>query len=336
MLDRNLARKNLTYRLASILIVLVAIAFVANVTPLLAAPGSASVRAIASSANVAVNSTFTVDVQIDNVSNLYGAEVHLTFSKNLLELVDADTAKPGVQIEPGAMLASGAKFIAVNRADNLAGTIDYAITQLNPMPPVSGNGRLARLTFRTKAKGTASVHFVSSILANRDGGVIPATTSDTQIIIGGAAPTKTSTPTRTPTPTRTATPTRTPTPSPVFAQQGYVFLTNWWTGWCSPHAQRVNIVGYPLLYPHNSVAYLYTEYQTLYPLDRRTAPTVNTRLVRDHEPFSFDVFWPGMRPQDKFVDVRVEVDLLNADRESIMHHPIVIHIFCGQPDDHED
>ena len=53
---------------------------------------------------VIVGATTTVDILIENVTDLYSADVYLTFESDLLEVVDADPDTDGVQIEPGTFL----------------------------------------------------------------------------------------------------------------------------------------------------------------------------------------------------------------------------------------
>jgi LysM repeat protein len=179
---------------------------------------------------VAVEATTTVDIRIENVSDLFGAEVHLTFDPVLLEGVDADAGKAGVQIQPGTFLSPD--FTAQNEVDQAAGKIDFAISQMAPHGPVSGSGVLATITFRGKAAGTSSINFVNVILsapggipisAGTQGGSLTVTSDVTPTPTPTATPTQTPTPTGTPTstpdggptPTHTATPTPTPTPTPT-------------------------------------------------------------------------------------------------------------------------
>lgn len=162
---------------------------------------------------VAVGATTTVDIRIENVTGLFGAEVHLEFEPTLLEVVDADTGTDGVQIQSGQFLSS--YFTAQNIVDQAHGKIHFAASQGPDDAPVSGSGVLATIIFRAKAVGTSKIKFDEVILANRDGGQISAETEKGKIIIdGGEGPT----PTNTPTPT--STPSGTPTPRTHIVRQG--------------------------------------------------------------------------------------------------------------------
>ena len=166
------------------------------------------------SGEVAVGATTTVDIYIEDVTNLYGAEVHLTFDPALLEVADADPGMAGVQIQAGTFL--NPYFPAQNIVDQAAGKIDFAISQGPNDQPVSGSGVLATVTFQGKAAGTSAINFVSVILADNEGEPINATTQNgSMTVTGGQTPTPTETSTPSPTPTSTLTPTSGPTPTPT-------------------------------------------------------------------------------------------------------------------------
>jgi Cohesin domain len=147
--------------------------------PLASAQGGTRVRcqpaAISSS-----NDTVDVDLYIQNVADLYGADLRLSFDPAKAQVVDAEPGASGVQIlSLNSFLSSD--WPVKKDADNAAGTIWYALTQLRPTPPASGSGSVARVTFRRAAYGTFPLHFVTYELAQRDGILIPATAQDCAI-----------------------------------------------------------------------------------------------------------------------------------------------------------
>ena len=162
------------------------------------------------SQDVAVGATTTVDIRIENVAGLFGAEVHLTFDPALLEVVDADSGSAGVQIQPGTFLSPD--FVAKNAVDQATGKIDFAVSQVAPNEPVSGSGVFATVTFRGKAAGTSAVSFDNALLADQGGGAISAGTQGGNVTVTNG---DTPTPTITPTPGPTSTPGPTPTPGPT-------------------------------------------------------------------------------------------------------------------------
>lgn len=153
------------------------------------------------SSQVNVQATTTVNIRVASVTSLYGAEVHLTFNPALLEVVDSDAGTAGVQIQPGTFLS--ADFTAQNVVDQAAGKIDFAVAQMPPNQPVSGDGVLATITFKGQADGTSNVDFVSIILSDRDGMAIGAGTQGGSVTVGAGG---------TPVPT-VPVPTTQPTPS---------------------------------------------------------------------------------------------------------------------------
>ena len=119
---------------------------------------------------IRVNGMATVDVEVRNVDNLFGADLILGFDPDLLEVVDSAPASPGVQITPGDLLASGQ--LMVNQADNSLGRIEFVVTLLGTQSPVSGDGILASVTFRAKRPGESIISFQSLALGRKDGTLI--------------------------------------------------------------------------------------------------------------------------------------------------------------------
>ncbi len=172
----------------------------------------ASVSLDPDSAVILVGETTDVAVVISDASDLYSASIDLTFDATVLEVVDADPSRPGVQVFPGTFPgpSEGPGDIVTNVADNGAGTVDYDFTLLDPAPPVSGSGVLATIRFQGKALGTSDLTLVSATLWDPANEPIAASSSGGYVEVAGAA---TDTPTATPTATRTSTATPTTTTS---------------------------------------------------------------------------------------------------------------------------
>jgi hypothetical protein len=145
-------------------------------------PSSALTTAAVSSVRVRpvggqglVDSSFVIEVWIEDVADLYGADVRLGFDPDFLEVVDADTDEAGVQVEGREDLLTQPWFILRNEVDNQEGTTWYALTQLNPNEAKSGSGVFYEVTFRTKGiTGTTRVSVTYQLLATRLGDEIPA------------------------------------------------------------------------------------------------------------------------------------------------------------------
>ena len=187
------------------MLALVVLSLSVGVSPVMA--DSTVVRFNPSPANVAIGQVVTVNVQIDSVTGLAGAEVNISYNPALLEVQDADPNKAGVQIAPGSFLKPD--FVAQNAADNAQGKISFAVTQVAPTQPVNGSGVLATISFKGKADGTSALTFNVVNLSTSGGTAIGRAVQNGQVKVGSGGPTPTPTPTGAPGPT----PTPGPTPS---------------------------------------------------------------------------------------------------------------------------
>jgi hypothetical protein len=120
--------------------------------------------------------TLQVQIIINDVVNLYGADVRLSFDPAMLEVID-DLPDPGINIQPTDSFLTNL-WVVKNEVDNAAGTIWYAVTQLNPATPKSGSGALANIHLRGKMTGTSSLSFTYIKLVDMQAIEIPATSTD--------------------------------------------------------------------------------------------------------------------------------------------------------------
>lgn len=117
--------------------------------------------------------TVMVDVIAENVTNLYGAEFKLLYDPAMVSVQDVDPQKEGVQVEPGEFLPANQGFVVVNQADDAEGTVSYALTLLNPAPPATGTGPLARVTFKVLQEEPFSLEIDNVKLVSIDLQTIP-------------------------------------------------------------------------------------------------------------------------------------------------------------------
>lgn len=185
-------------------------------TPQPPAPGTAPevqavqagvvVRAQPLSPQVEVGDTVVVEIVVQDVTDLYAADVQLQFDPALFQAEDALPDQDGVQAEPGPLFTQ--VFPAVNAINNQDGQAQYAVTQVGPIESVSGTGVLARIVFRAQANGVGTFSFPQVKLSTRDAVEIPVTTQPGQVGVGQPPP-ATAMPTPTPVPGQPA-PTQTP------------------------------------------------------------------------------------------------------------------------------
>lgn len=175
----------------------------------------------------------TVELLIENVTNLFGVEIQLQFAPSVLQVQDADPNSENVQITIGNFLAPD--LLVTNEVNNTAGLVSLIFTQTSETPPATGSGVLA--SFQIEAVGSSDSTFMFSTvkLSNSEGQEIPAIPQITQVAVGQdgqvtptvdqltATPvvTITATPSLTPATTATITPTvvvtttLVPTPTPI-------------------------------------------------------------------------------------------------------------------------
>ncbi|MBM3187598.1 MAG: hypothetical protein FJZ90_02630 [Chloroflexi bacterium] len=135
---------------------------------------AARVRLEADSASLRIQETMTVSIAVEGVVNLYGAELHLVFDQDLVQILDADDQLEGVQIAPGPSLARRSHFAAVNQVNNELGHVYYTVTLLKPALPLGGTVQLAAFELVGKAAGSARIEALSVDLVDEYAQAIPA------------------------------------------------------------------------------------------------------------------------------------------------------------------
>jgi hypothetical protein len=121
-----------------------------------------------------------VDIYVENIAELYAADVRLSFDTSMAQIVDADPNAEGIQIEILDDFLSP-DFVLRKNGDNVAGTIWYAASQVNPSEPVSGSGPLARVTFQPQQAGSFVMPITYREFSTREGFQIEATPVDCQV-----------------------------------------------------------------------------------------------------------------------------------------------------------
>lgn len=129
-------------------------------------------------ASASVGTAVTLALRLDSITNVYGAQVGLSFDPAFLEVVGA-TVTPGACPQPD--------FVITNTADNVAGTIEYTVSQLNPTLPCDG-GLVATIELLCKAETSPStaVSIDASIIPDPDGVPLGHTTQNATVeCLGG-------------------------------------------------------------------------------------------------------------------------------------------------------
>lgn len=116
----------------------------------------------------------TVDMYIQDVVGLYGADLRISFFDTTIAQVVDQAPAAGVQNQPLYTFMQP-DFIVRNSADNALGTMRFAANQIAPNQPVDGSGPLARITFHGLQAGSFVMTWGTLELSTIDGVLIPAT-----------------------------------------------------------------------------------------------------------------------------------------------------------------
>lgn len=115
-----------------------------------------------------------VDMYVENIVGLNALDLRISFfDTSIAQVVDKGSAT-GVQMEPLNTFLQP-DFMVRNEADNTAGTMRYAVTQVRPHLPVDGSGPVARITFHGLEAGSFVMTWGTIELSDIDGRPIPAT-----------------------------------------------------------------------------------------------------------------------------------------------------------------
>ena len=116
----------------------------------------------------APDDTLVVDVMAENVTDLYGAEFRLTYDPAVLSVQDSKPEQEGIQVEAGTLLPANKGFVVANQVNETEGTVTFAMTLLNPAPPATGSGPLARITFNILQDAPSSINVEHAKLVSVD------------------------------------------------------------------------------------------------------------------------------------------------------------------------
>jgi hypothetical protein len=108
---------------------------------------------------LSVGSNADVDIRMDNITNVYGAQVKLSFDETIIQ-VSGEQLTPGTCPQPD--------IPQLNEADNSTGVIEYAVAQKAPTEPCNG-GVMATINFECVAEGESSVAFTENIISDPNG-----------------------------------------------------------------------------------------------------------------------------------------------------------------------
>jgi hypothetical protein len=176
ILTRTRDRKCTTTRGITILVLLVVLSM--SLPNVLASTGNETVvRVVPERGSYQVGQGTTIEVWIEDVADLYCADVRLTFDASRFAVLE---------VTPRSDLLSP-DLVIKQEIDNEAGTVWYVATQLNPREPASGSGALFSFTLRMLSAGQGSIEVQYTELSTRYGEEIPASTANALYTVGAGA-----------------------------------------------------------------------------------------------------------------------------------------------------
>ena len=213
ILNQSFCLPGIVRKCESVIIVFVALLALVWLTASSAAAqsGGATVRLDPPNLEVGQGQVETLNIVIDNAQEVYGIDVRAKFDPSVIEVVDADPSKDGVQMIPGDFIKPD--FLVRNIADNQKGTLQYVITEVNPTPPANGSGTVVSILVRGKVLGKRTPFTIDFVqIADRHGRKLPVHVQNgTVSVVTPKPPTPTATSPATPTSAVIETPALEPT-----------------------------------------------------------------------------------------------------------------------------
>lgn len=117
-----------------------------------------------------------VTVMVADATDLYGAELRLSYDPTQLRVRDDNPRLEGIQIAPGPLLAAGDRFVAANQADPQRGLIDFVFTLLEPASFIEDEGTLATIIFEITGSGPFDIEITTAKLVSVDLEPVPVLT----------------------------------------------------------------------------------------------------------------------------------------------------------------
>jgi hypothetical protein len=117
----------------------------------------------------AVGQNFTININISNVTDLYGWEFKLGWNTTILNVIE---------VHEGPFLKNVADTFFTYKVNSTAGYIIADCTLLGIVPGASGGGTLATIEFHVESKGDSVLDLFDTILINSNEQTIPHSAID--------------------------------------------------------------------------------------------------------------------------------------------------------------
>jgi hypothetical protein len=129
---------------------------------------------------------FEVPVEVRDVTDLYAIDIEIRFDPAILQVEDANPDVDGVQPALGTFLDAGLTLF--NTVDNETGLVRFAMSQVNPAEPKSGDGIVLVLYFTALAEGESELEISLLEASDRFGNEVVLEPVEAQVRVAAGAP----------------------------------------------------------------------------------------------------------------------------------------------------
>jgi len=129
---------------------------------------------------------FEVPFEVRAVEDLYAIDIEIRFDPAILQVEDANPDADGIQPALGTFLEAGLTLF--NMVDNEAGLVRFAMSQVNPAEPKSGDGIVLVLTFIAGAEGESDLEIGLLEASDRFGNAVVLEPVEAQVRVLAGAP----------------------------------------------------------------------------------------------------------------------------------------------------
>lgn len=123
----------------------------------------------------------TQAINIEQAANVAAVRLEVTYDPQVIQVIDADAGRPGVQVRFDPIFAIGS--VIENNVDTGNGRINFEASLLSP-GTINGNNGLIAIDWRPQNVSTGNVTLVNVVLTDPNGQQIGATTENGQVEVG--------------------------------------------------------------------------------------------------------------------------------------------------------
>ena len=122
----------------------------------------------------------TIEVWVSGVVDAYGCDVIVTYDPAVIRVSG---------LKSGGFLDSG--FTILSNVNDDKGRMEFAVTQIDPSPPKSGDGILFSFVIQGLSGGSSSLKITKSTISQRDGTLLEMGRSTASVTVIASTPTRT-------------------------------------------------------------------------------------------------------------------------------------------------